>query len=417
METKIYIVLSALYFVLGIISVCNFTFKDFGLKSFILLTVLLPITKFTTNFHIIFQVSIYYYFFIGVCIIFLLKAAKNNINKKVLQGTTIVFSMLFFYCIHFLLFVDKNSVEAINVLKDIKPFILIILAYFFIEHYKERLSKILTRKFCNWVLILNFIVCSVFFYLMVRYQIHLSLTDDPYYKFEETRLETLGAYFGLFYLLFLILNRIKPKIKEVVFSIIPLLYTGNRTLIFAALLVVVIYFLLRASIKRIILFFSMVTVFLSGLIYMVLRAAEESPLFRFKKLLEPEYIEYALLNRFSPFIDAAKSFNFSEFIVGKGLGFAFFIPWFEWRENIKNFNIYIDNLYLTLYAKFGVFSILFFFILFMFLNNYLKSKTALFYFIFILFISITNAFIYQYNFLWILLMFVIPFNPLLSKQK
>ena len=97
METKIYIVLSALYFVLGIISVCNFTFKDFGLKSFILLTVLLPITKFTTNFHIIFQVSIYYYFFIGVCIIFLLKAAKNNINKKVLQGTTIVFSMLFFF--------------------------------------------------------------------------------------------------------------------------------------------------------------------------------------------------------------------------------------------------------------------------------------------------------------------------------
>lgn len=417
MEKNIYILLSATYFLLGIISVTKTKFNDFGLKAFLVLTVVLPITKFTTNFHIIFQVSIYYYFFIGVSLIYIVKILKNKVSRRSFNGVSLVGAMFIFYIFHYLFFVDKITVEITDLLKDIKPFVLLIFAFIFIDHYEERLKSILTRKFCNWVLLLNAIACSIFFYFMLRHNIHLKLTPDPYYRYEELRLETLGSYFGLFYILYLLLNGLRPSLKEVLLCIIPLLFTGNRTVIAASIIVAILYFLLGASLQKIVIFFSAIGVMLVGFFYSVISAAEDSPLFRFKKLLEPEYIEYALLNRFSPFVDALKSFSFLDYIFGKGFGFAFFIPWFVWRANIKNYNVYIDNLYLTLYAKYGIFSILFFIILFIFLKTFLKTKTALFYFLFILLISITNAFIYQYNFLWILLMFTLPFNPIAMKTR
>src|SRR5699024_172112 len=133
---------------------------------------------------------------------------------------------------------------------------------------------------------------------------------------------------------------------------------------------------------------------------------------------DPEYIKYALVNRFSPFFAASANFNWAEFIIGKGVGFTFFIPWFHYRANIDNYNIYIDNLYLTLYSKFVLFFILFYVLLFLFLKAYNIFRSTIFYFIFILILSVTNAFIYQYNFLWIDILFAFPFkNDIEEKIK
>ena len=74
MDNVIFIILSVIYLLLGLISITNLKFKNIGLKWFVILTVLLPITKITTPFHFKYQVSVYYFFFIGVIIIFLKKS-------------------------------------------------------------------------------------------------------------------------------------------------------------------------------------------------------------------------------------------------------------------------------------------------------------------------------------------------------
>ncbi len=410
MDQLAYISLSILYLLLGIISVFNFSFKDSALKGFIILTVLLPITKFTTTFHTNFQISFYYYYFIGIIFLFLAKvASKRKLNFNLFLCTTLLGVVLIAYILHYIFLVEESR-KLTNVLKDIKPFILIPLAFIFMDQLGDRLNNILTKKFCVRLLWANLGVTVFMFYLMVTKSIHLILTDDPYYKYEELRYETLGSYFGLFYLTFAIFNKRKISLIELGLCLAPLLFTGNRTLIFSVLMIISLYYILRLSIAKIIVFVASLVSLLSTFAYLVWKSDEGSPLSRFKLLLDPEYIQYALLNRYSPFITSIKSFDAWNYIVGKGLGFSFFIPWFHYRANIDIFNVYIDNLYLTLYAKFGIFLIVFFVVMFIFLYTYNNFRTAFFYFVFILILSVTNAFVYQYNFLWIFILFAFPFN-------
>lgn len=418
MDFKIYIFFSIVYFILGIISVMNFSFKNVALKIFIILTVLLPITKFTTTFHTVYQISFYYFFFIGPMILFVLKFfSGHKFHKNFFISTILLGVLLCFYLLHYI-FIVKEPREFINILKDLKLFLLIPMGFIFMVIYYRRLQEILTKKFCINLLLANLVVLGVVFYFMVTRDLHLRLTDDPYYKHEELRLETLGSYFGIFYLSHAIFNKRKISFIEVIICIIPLLFTGNRTLIFSVLIAIALYYLTRMSFNRLIIFFSSIIALLTTFVFLVLRADEDSPLSRFKLLLDPEYIKYALVNRFSPFFAASANFNWAEFIIGKGVGFTFFIPWFHYRANIDNYNIYIDNLYLTLYSKFGLFFILFFVVLFLFLKAYNNFRTTIFYFIFILILSVTNAFIYQYNFLWIFILFAFPFkNEIEEKIK
>src|SRR5690606_32078522 len=148
MDQLAYISLSILYLLLGIISVFNFSFKDSALKGFIILTVLLPITKFTTTFHTNFQISFYYYYFIGIIFLFLAKvASKRKLNFNLFLCTTLLGVVLIAYILHYIFLVEESR-KLTNVLKDIKPFILIPLAFIFMDQLGDRLNNILTKKFC-----------------------------------------------------------------------------------------------------------------------------------------------------------------------------------------------------------------------------------------------------------------------------
>lgn len=410
LSTQVYFSLAFLYTIIGILAASKVAFKNTALKVFLFLTIILPITKFTTAFHTIYQISVYHYFFIGLVMAYgLLLLSKNKIKKFLFQATVLLSFMLAFYALHFLLFVGEDR-DVTNILKDSKPIVLILLGIFFIEFYKKRLFEILSRKFVNTLLLSNLICSSLFFFLMVKYNLHLKLTNDPYYQYEELRFENLGSYLGIFYLTFLLYKDQKPSFKELIYCMVPLLFTGNRTLIFSVLLIIALYYLTKLSLQKLYIFFSSLLVIFFSFVLLIQNASLNSPLFRFKKLLSLEYIQYALLNRFSPFIDAVKTFSGLDYVFGKGLGYTFFIPWFHYREEIDNFNIYLDNLYLTLYAKFGVFSIVFFLITFLYLKRNHNFKTSLFYFVFILILSVTNAFFYQNNFLWIFILLAFPFN-------
>lgn len=409
MEIVVFSFLCLVYMALGLISITNLSFKDLGLILFIILTVLLPITKFTAEFHTNWQISAYYFFFIAPCITIFLRIINNRASLLFTVSFILLMSMLLLYCIHYYFCVDEVR-KSTDILKDAKPFILILLAIIFMDSYKKRLREILTQPFSDRLLFVNLVICTVLFFIMYRFNLHLKLTSDPYYKFEELRLETLGCYYGIFYFLHLLFNNIRIKWFHFIICLVPLLYTGNRTLIFSVFIIITIFFLTKLSPKKLLLFIFSSFAGVVGLLYLILSADKNSPLFRFQKLFNIDYINYALLNRFSPFIKGLKEYAPIDFVTGKGLGYTFYIPWFHYRESLDMNNIYIDNLYLTLYAKFGILFIVLYGVMYYYLRTYLNKMTANLYFIFILVLSITNAFVYQYNFLWIFLLMVFPFH-------
>src|SRR5699024_5554147 len=132
--------------------------------------------------------------------VFILKLLSvYKFHKYYFIITILLGVLLCFYLLHYI-FIVKEPREFINILKDLKLFLLIPMGFIFMVIYYRRLQEILTKKFCINLLLANLVVLGVVFYFMVTRDLHLRLTDDPYYKHEELRLETLGSYFGIFYL-------------------------------------------------------------------------------------------------------------------------------------------------------------------------------------------------------------------------
>ena len=100
------------------------------------------------------------------------------------------------------------------------------------------------------------IIILRFFFLMLQFDLHLLLTDDPYFTFEEVRRETLGIFCGCFYLFYLVIKDKQPTLKEIVISGVPLFYTGNRTMIFAFILVMFVVYVSKLTFKKILLIIS-----------------------------------------------------------------------------------------------------------------------------------------------------------------
>ncbi|PKA82915.1 hypothetical protein ATE92_1056 [Ulvibacter sp. MAR_2010_11] len=408
MESLVYITLASFYFFIGVLVF----FKNLRLlllKVFIIVCITLPIVNFTQPYHFKYQISVYNFFFIGIYAYYFLKILISfRLSRRIIAGVILTLSLLFIYILHYIFLVNESR-ELTDILKDIKPFITIATAYLFADFFKRELRLIFSERLISGLLLINFISSSFLYYFMFKYDLNISLSGDAYYKYNELRYLSLGTYFCIFYLISRIISGNFPSIKNLLLSIIPLLYTGNRTLIVTLFVTVSIYYLLRLSLKRIIIFFSGILVIGLGFIEMVKRAEENSALFRFKELTDIGYVMDALSNRISPFTNELHTISFTEGIFGKGLGFSFYIPWFEYRVNIENYNIYLDNLYLTLLAKFGIFSILLFVIINDYIRNYCSGNQKIFYILFFLLLSFTNAVFYQFYFLWFLIMLVFPF--------
>lgn len=89
-----------------------------------------------------------------------------------------------------------------------------------------------------------------------------------------------------------------------------------------------------------------------------------------------------LVIRYSPFWDVVDTFEWYNYLLGKGFGLVFIIPWFEFRDvHVDSINNNIDTTYLTLYAKMGIFTcfVLFFYLkhIFYFLNFNFKLGCCL----------------------------------------
>ena len=168
MDNIFYTSFSIIFFILGVVSASNLAYKENALKGFIYLTTLLPITKVILVYHLKYQVSIYYFFFIPLVFLFLRKALFfRKVKRNTFDGLMLILLFIILYFIYFLIDPVKD-VLAINVLKDIKPFVLIFLSFLFIDYYKDKLKSILTKRFCERLIL---------YYLSL---IHISEPTRPY---------------------------------------------------------------------------------------------------------------------------------------------------------------------------------------------------------------------------------------------
>lgn len=400
MESFIFLSFTAVFFLMGL------RFVQSGrVEGFIALVVLFPFTPSLISLHTKFQFTVYYAF-----LFFPIISYFFGFNKlfKVSRATVYTYFYFVMFTLIYLLIsklLRYEAFEGINILKDLKPLIFIVLGFALIDVFREnRLSW--DSHFADKLLKVNFLVTLVIFFLLSKTSFFSLFINDSFYTIsEDVRYISFGAFYCLFFFLSKISRKKKLDFIQLVYIFIPVLLTGNRTFLITISVVLIFNFLfsrkkVKALIKNIFLFFSgCITLFL------IFTYSKISALDRILTLVNVDLLFNQLREyRFAPYIEKIKSFEWYHFIMGKGIGATFYIPWFEWRENIKNENIYMDNIYLTLYMKYGLFCILIFYLMYLFISKTSKNKRyKSFVVIYFLIMGLTTAYMYQTPFMFLIL--------------
>lgn len=206
---------------------------------------------------------------------------------------------------------------------------------------------------------------AVFFELIV--------INDNYFLNNAFRFFTISSYFCFGYLAF---NRFLPEASTrgilyysaVLISILAVGLTGFRALTALAVMLYILNFQ-RSNRGLTVLLLSLV------LIMPVLIVTQEGALLQRLLSLSPGLLLQNWESRLLPFTVKLKEMGNWELIFGSGFGSIFEIPWFAYREGKDVLNNFIDNLYLTLYIKFGFLSLLLLFEYFLIHINLLRARS------------------------------------------
>lgn len=228
-----------------------------------------------------------------------------------------------------------------------------------------------------------------------------------------TNTTSVGFFLGVFLVQISNPEKVNTSRMLLILSVAALLLLGNRTIIFIALLLI-----LKENLRfrRNLLFLLLIGSFIVWQFGTLILDSEIGT------LLNLDYvIEYLFSNRFSPFYDVLEQFNnFQDYFWGLGIGTSFYIPWFAGLQ-FGHDNVYsptIDNLYLTLFAKYGLFSLFILVILFrIFKQLGEKRKFFMNSLIFLVIYLFTTTLIYQSIFIPLLLSLVIQKTFLASTTK
>lgn len=377
------------------------------INYYFIFVLVFPFTTFNTTFHVNLQIPFFIFFFIGG----LIKSKYQTLKFSKVE----LFLILIFFIFSFYLIVTiplYYNHDIINILKDLKFLIFGSILYTYTKINKIEFFS--DKEYIRKAIKMNFFIALIMYSLMLKFNIHYFFNDDKYFLINEIRYLNYGIYVLPFFLVFLQTNNYKTKIIDYVFVYIPLLISGNRTLLFLITFVLAIQQFRYLSRKKIILFVSGFLAFIILAVTFIKNASENSALYRFKKILSSDYLFSAIQTRLSPLFIAFKDFETHEFIFGKGIGLTYFIPWFHYRTNIDDYNIYIDSLIPTLYGKYGIFFFLPLLIFFIALRYFSDYKSYFSFLLFFIILSLTNSFLYQ-TYL-IILLFFIYYLKSLNKQ-
>lgn len=379
-------------------------YRTKNINWFMLLTVVLPLTPALSILHTRFQINIYYAFVFFPLVLYSANTLINSkISKNIFITSGISFAFIAFFICYTLL-LNADNLVIINIAKDIKPLLFLSLGFVFFEMLKNvqvdwnsNLAKKTLKFHCIasvlWFLVLNNTNLTGF------------ISNDAYFEINETRYGSIALTYVILYYIAKLSSNIKFDKWDVIYIAIPLFLAGNRTIFFAlGILYIANLFLSTESVVGLL---KKIGLFVIGLFVLVLGVFNLNEKLKERIISMFDYnlvMEQLFSKRFSPFIEEIATFEWYHYIFGKGIGETLFIPWFVYRQNIDNFNISMDNIYMTMYVKYGVFSLIIYLLLLIFIfktntNQRFKILLTLYFFV----SGLTMAFLYQTKFLFILL--------------
>jgi hypothetical protein len=382
LDLIIYLLLSLISILLGVL---YFLYPKKILSIFFVFGLIVPTSNQFMSFTSFNGIYFYDYFFmfISVYYFFVLFESKIILKKNIFN---IIIGLLILVFYSGLAFTNSVTLDK-YLLRDIRPFLTLFYAFILTSLINK---EILNIKNLIYVLIGVFMFKIVFFLLMF-----LGFAfNDVYYQQNIYRYFDATTFISCLFIIFHVFNR--DKILQyssnfslnllILLSIIIVLISNLRILFFALLL---IYFI-ASNIN----FFKKVV---ASIIFLSLFIAS-SYLMQSDRVLtsnSKEIVAVQLASRFGPALVKINEMSTYNYITGLGLGTYFEIPWFEYRGLDTKLNT-IDSTYLTLFVKYGLFSlfiiILFFrFLLFNSFTARLKKSYVLFYLI----VFLTMSSLYQ----------------------
>jgi hypothetical protein len=379
-----------------------------ALLFFLIWIIVIPTSASTSDINL--NTGVYFFdgFFVGMVFLFFISGfqpfkVSNNVIWKLI-GALMVF---FPYC---LISVLNLEYELKYLLKDLRPFILMVEAFLIYALFFNRLcmNELKDQKNNIVKVIMLGAVLSIAKLSLQRFGV-IGAGDEFYSENSYRYLDAVTyissifviAYFNLFEV-----NDVNKRIYKscLFFCFVCILISGSRFIIIATVLSVFI-----PNIKNI--RKSLGIIALSVVMFFVFMGLSE--FFGAERVLDASTYEGVikqLNSRFSPFMNMVGGFSDLNWILGVGVGEPFEIPWFNYRTDMDIYNANIDTMYLTLFAKFGIFGFFFCYVFAtFFVINSSMSKFDLSCIIFLLVMFFVSATFYQiYSFGFIVAVFLMP---------
>lgn len=226
------------------------------------------------------------------------------------------------------------------------------ISIFFSISVTHESNTIRNKSLLNIVL---FAACSNLVYLLLSLIGFFSFTDN-FYSENSFRYFDISTYVCSLFVIFYTPS--KNKLYYLVFSLasVCVLVSGIRVLILLTLFLAV---LRRMDSASSVIKISLIVMAAIVTMPFVFVGSDDVVLISRITNLSLDIIVEQIYTRYSPFFNLLDSFSWYNYLLGKGIGTTFFIPWFEYREAKDSLNNFIDSTYVTLYSKFGLFFILY----------------------------------------------------------
>ena len=353
-----------------------FSLGLFYRRTLLLFLILITVFVFGNGFsNLYYKYGLYaydFYFFSFIVMFFY----NSVIKREFVYSTSLSFPiiMLIVYALVSAIFYDLDK----HFVRDFR--LLVFLLECFVIYQISRMDfRVDTRKVILVVILAS--VSNLFFWSLSSFgSIGYS---DVYYNDNRFRYFDLSTYIASVYIIFspLFLSKLtlgKVDVVSLFLAVLCVLVSGSRMIILVTLVFFVFHYV--SNIKN--LFLSLL--FLIFMVSVFSISGMNGDLLERISDLSLEVVGHHLEIRYSPFFSLIENFDLINFVFGSGFGTTFFIPWFEYRsDNLIPVNNFIDTTYLTLFAKFGLFSFIFIYfyirlaVSILSSNGGLKTKTCL----------------------------------------
>jgi len=396
-ELLIYAVLSCCSIVLAIL---YFIYPNRVLPIFFVFGLIVPTSNQFMPYISLSGVYFFDYFFFLISLHYFISLL---INKKIFKKNIVILIIGLFIVIFYSLLAFSNSVPIDKYLfRDLRPFLTLFYALIFTVSLR---ASVISFKSLTNSLICVFLA-KILFFIVIFFGFTF---DDQYYQNNVFRYFDAVTFIASLILIYYILmrQRMLTEVSKVklnlilILAIIIILISNLRILILALLFIYLFYSKSNFIRKSFYLFFAVSFFLLYSYIMSANRVLDSN---------NSEIVSLQIAARFAPAIEKVIQMKPYEYIYGLGIGTYFEIPWFEYRALDTKLNT-IDSTYLTLFVKYGLFSILIFILFFRLLlfninNTRLRKSIILFYCI----VFLTMSSLYQsgtvFHFLFLNLWFL-----------